>query len=121
MASNSVLFAFTLHQRGAVTDRHQYIILIIGAVNEGDNALGGAGFTGASARDFCGYVDGVAVKNRVREFGVAHAEIANRCSERGVTYGYPDHQAERKNRIDQWLAELCIFGEFMVDVQGLRV
>ena len=116
-----VLFAFTLHQGRAVTNGHQFIILIIGAVDKGDNALGRAGFAGAGFGYFCSHVNGIAVKDWVGEFRVAHTQIAHRSAQRGIPDRYANHQAKGENRIDQWLAKFGVFRKFMVDVQGLRI
>ena len=99
-----------------MTNGDQFIILIIGAVDKGDDALGRAGFTGARISDFCGDMDCITVKNRMGEFSVAHAEIADRGAERRITNRNSDHQAEGEDGVDQRLAEFCIFGKFVINM-----
>ena len=86
-----------------------------------DDAGIGPGFAGANVLYRGAAVDRVAVKNRMREAHVAHAQVGDCCAKGGVLHRQADHQAERENAVDQGAAELGGLAVFGVDVQRSRV
>ena len=63
----------------------------------------------------------VADEHRVGKDQFVVAEVGDQRAERGVGDADPDHQPEGEDRIDQRLAEFGRRGDFMVEVQRLRI
>jgi hypothetical protein len=58
----------------------------------------------------------------MRKTHIGHAEIGNRCPDRGVVHRDADHQPEREDRIHQRLAPFRLsLAEMPIDMQRLRV
>src|SRR5262249_50253390 len=61
------------------------------------------------------------MKYRLGKTDLRHTQIANGGAERRIVDGNADHQPEREKTVHQRLAPLAAGGEFVVDVQRLRV
>src|SRR5215208_4302623 len=88
--------------------------LICCSVLELDDALHWPRFAGALRDDLGVRFQGIAVKHRLRELDVGHAEIADGRSKRRVVYAHADHDGQSAKTIKQPLPEFGIFREMTV-------
>src|SRR6516162_1165847 len=110
------------HERLTAALGHELVILVIGAMMKFDDPGAGERFRFALADYFRRAMYRVAFEQRMREFDVGHAEIGDRGANCHIRDLDTDHQAEREQRIHQWLAPLgLLLAKMSVDVQWLRV
>src|SRR4051812_1974683 len=94
-----------MHQAAAPAARHHLAALVGCRVFELHDALRGPRLADALGYDFGVRLQGVAVKHRLREFDVGHAEVADGGAERGIVDSHAYHDTERVEAVEQPLAE----------------
>src|SRR5437868_6528638 len=109
------------HQAGAPADRDGFAALVDPLMLELDDPGVLARLAAPFRLHDCSRPQRVAVEDRLRKPNVAHPQIGDRRTERRFADADADDQTEREQAVDQALAELGLFSEFFVEVQGLRV
>src|SRR5688572_4206704 len=104
-------FRFAMHQPGAAAARHHLAALIGHGVLKFHDALVWPRLALSLRNDLGVRLERIAVKHRLREFDVSHAQIADRRAQRRIVDTHPDHDAERIKAVEQPLAELGVFGK----------
>lgn len=106
-----------MHQRAALALRDNLAALVDGAMEEENDALRRSRLAFADLQHFARHMQRVAVKHRLGEDDVGHAEIGDRGAERRLVHRNADHQSEREKRIDDALAELGLLPILFVEMQ----
>src|SRR5215472_9466082 len=109
------------HQRRslAVAD---FLVALVKAFMLKDHDAGiGPRLAGAHLQHRALRTQGIADEDRVGEAHIVHAKVRYRGTQGGIADRNPDHQAERKDTVDQPLPELRLLDELHIEMQRLRI
>src|SRR5256714_10973278 len=115
------LHRFCLHQRGAAADRDLLAALVQADMLELDDAGIRTRFAAPRRDHRRARPDRVAVKHRLREAHIAHAEIGDGRAQCRVADRHADDETQGEDAVDERPAEFGRAREFSVEMQRLRV
>ena len=86
-----------------------------------DNAGIGTGFAFPFADDRGAGADGIAMKDRLGEINVGHAEVGDGGAQGGIAHRHANQQPQGKDAVYQPFPEFGVFGELRIQMEGLGV